>query len=293
MDTTRDDKGRFIKGRVIDDETELKRLVHFEESWKKRENYIGDIKEENPRIYNTWRAIRFTNKGKKVGNCPEWNDFRTFYNDVSPTYKKGLVFRRLNLEDNFNPNNFIWVTKEEAEMLRSNLIWLEIDGERLTLKQVANKYGVALGGLKIRYHKRKERNYTLDEIIFGRNKNRGSKKIRDYKISSVTPRQKASKMISSYRNKDLHQTPNSICDIDIDWMIENIFRQPCVYCGDTERIGCDRLDNTKGHTKDNVVPCCYDCNCARNQNFTFEEMLVIGKAVAKVKKARKKKNKTT
>ena len=37
MDTTRDDNGRFIKGRVIDDETELKRLVHLEESWKKRE----------------------------------------------------------------------------------------------------------------------------------------------------------------------------------------------------------------------------------------------------------------
>ena len=39
MDTTRDAKGRFIKGKVIDNETELKRLVHFEESWKKRENY--------------------------------------------------------------------------------------------------------------------------------------------------------------------------------------------------------------------------------------------------------------
>ena len=79
---------------------------------------------------------------------------------------------------------------------------------------------------------------------------------------------------------------DNICDIDIDWMINNIITQHCVYCGDDKRVGCDRIDNNKGHTKDNVVPCCYDCNCARNNNFSFEEMKIIGKTIRKVKESR-------
>ena len=29
--------------------------------------------------YNSWRAIKFTEKGKKVGNSEEWDNFRNFY----------------------------------------------------------------------------------------------------------------------------------------------------------------------------------------------------------------------
>ena len=98
-------------------------------------------------------------------------------------------------------------------------------------------------------------------------------------------------MISSYRHKDKVNN-TSICDIDIDWMIENIINKPCYYCGDIHKIGCDRIDNSKGHTKDNVVPCCFECNCARNNNFTVDEMKIIGQAIKKVKEARNNKQQT-
>lgn len=97
-------------------------------------------------------------------------------------------------------------------------------------------------------------------------------------------------MISSYKCKDKKLGFEKCCDIDIDWMIDNIITKPCIYCGDTHRVGCDRIDNDKGHTKNNVVPCCYDCNCARNNNFTFNEMKEIGKAIYKVKQARSPKS---
>lgn len=99
-------------------------------------------------------------------------------------------------------------------------------------------------------------------------------------------RAKASKMISSYKNKDA-KNGVSMCDIDIDWMIENILSQKCVYCGDDQRIGCDRIDNSKGHTKDNVVPCCIECNTARNNNFSFDEMKIIGATIRQIKLGRK------
>ena len=76
-------------------------------------------------------------------------------------------------------------------------------------------------------------------------------------------------MLSSYRIKDKKRDLE--CDLTIEDMLD-IMSKPCVYCGDTKRIGCDRLDNEKGHTKDNVVPCCVECNKARNNNFSFEEM---------------------
>ena len=55
---------------------------------------LCDIKGNNPYIFNSWRGILYTEKGKRVGTSEEWKDFLTFFNDVSPTYRKGLVFRR-------------------------------------------------------------------------------------------------------------------------------------------------------------------------------------------------------
>lgn len=77
-----------------------------------------------------------------------------------------------------------------------------------------------------------------------------------------------------------------MCDLTLGFIKENITSQPCIYCGDTKKIGCDRLDNNKAHTKDNVVPCCFDCNTARNDNFTHEEMLVLGETIRAIKEER-------
>jgi len=42
------------------------------------------------------------------------------------------------------------------------------------------------------------------------------------------------------------------------------WQQSCFYCGDSiETIGLDRIDNTKGYTMGNVVPCCEPCNKAK------------------------------
>lgn len=55
-------------------------------------------------------------------------------------------------------------------------------------------------------------------------------------------------------------------DLTPKWVFENIFTQPCAHCGKTgwDIIGCNRIDNSKPHTMDNVEPCCWECNAKLN-----------------------------
>lgn len=279
----RNEKGQFVQGRQETEEEKLKRIQSMSESWKNRSDYIADIREECPKIYNSWRAIKFTEKGKKAGNVPEWDDFRCFYNDVRPTYQEGLNLRRKNTKQCWSPDNFIWVSKEDAGVMRST-VTIHYKDQDFTLKQASEIFGTPIASIKNRYYKHPE--YTPEEIIFGRKTKRKDKAVKDWKEDPNAIRSKASKMISAYKCKDNKLGFEHPCDITIDWMINNIIMKPCIYCGDTNRVGCDRIDNDKGHTMDNVVPCCYDCNCARNNNFSYEEMLIIGKTIQKVKQNR-------
>lgn len=51
-------------------------------------------------------------------------------------------------------------------------------------------------------------------------------------------------------------------DLTAQWVVDNILSKPCSHCGETDwkKIGCNRLDNSKPHTMDNVEPCCRSCN---------------------------------
>lgn len=285
----RDNKGRFVLGRNAQDEPieyKIKRSQSLKESWKNRDDYIMDLVTKNPKIYNSWRAIRTTQKGKKAGNEPRWDNFRLFYEDVSKTYKEGLILRRKDKDKEWSRDNFIWIRKEDEYLLNKNRVIINFNGISLTLREWSEKEQIPYSAIKNRYYKREKYNYTNEEIIFGRKTKRDTKKPKDYRDSLENIRTKASKMISSYKCKDKRLGFKEVCDIDTDWMIENILTKPCVYCGDNKRVGCDRIDNSKGHTKDNVVPCCIECNHARNNNFTHEEMFEIGKAIRSVKSKR-------
>lgn len=50
-------------------------------------------------------------------------------------------------------------------------------------------------------------------------------------------------------------------DFDSKWIVENIFTKPCK-CGESDwhKLGCDRIDNSIGHIKSNVVSSCLHCN---------------------------------
>jgi hypothetical protein len=73
-----------------------------------------------------------------------------------------------------------------------------------------------------------------------------------------------------------------------------LVEQPCHYCGQIGSIttygngntkspyvhnGLDRVDNTKGYTKDNVVPCCKICNSMKS-SLSYKEFVDKVMAIA-------------
>ena len=94
-------------------------------------------------------------------------------------------------------------------------------------------------------------------------------------------------LITSYRSRDKKRFNEEI-DLDVDWFIKNIFNSRCIYCGETnwKKLGCDRIDNSLPHNKDNVVPCCNTCNRMRSDDFSVSEFKKIGKILKEIYKQR-------
>lgn len=61
---------------------------------------------------------------------------------------------------------------------------------------------------------------------------------------------------------------------------EEFTKLPCYYCQNklnhnTTGSGLDRIDNNKGYSVDNCLPCCSTCNSVRWNNFTVEETKIM------------------
>lgn len=72
---------------------------------------------------------------------------------------------------------------------------------------------------------------------------------------------RAGLLLSAYKQTDKKYNYGK-SDLTAKWIVDNIFSKSCVHCGETDwhKLGCNRLDNSKPHTMDNVEPCCCKCN---------------------------------
>ncbi|MEA3280602.1 MAG: hypothetical protein U9Q38_08405, partial [Thermodesulfobacteriota bacterium] len=257
----------------------LKKLKHAQsitKAWKKRKDYLGSTKYSY--LYNCWRGIRFTNKGKKIGCDDRWEKFKDFYNDMIDSYVSNTKLGRIDKTKPYSLKNCAWMSNEEIVALRPNTPTLEYNSEIKTLKEWSMLYELPYNGIRQRYYKGK--NYTAKEIIFGKDIYKKRKLIDQSNLDMQQKRNKASKMIAQYRLHDRKRGMN--CDLTIDWFVENILTKTCHYCGSEKNIGADRIKNDIGHTINNIVPCCYVCNIIKNNIFTSDEMYVLGKVAKNI-----------
>lgn len=76
----------------------------------------------------------------------------------------------------------------------------------------------------------------------------------------------------------------------VKWYLDQ--DQKCLYCGrtleqsqtdtlnkKTNRLTIDRLDNNRGYEKGNLALSCLRCNAIKNNYFTKDEMLIIGRVI--------------
>lgn len=84
---------------------------------------------------------------------------------------------------------------------------------------------------------------------------------------------RASQQYQKYKIMDLKNGFGDVIDFDPQWIIDNIYTKSCPHCKRSgwEIMGCNRLDNSKPHTKDNVEPCCKECNVELAKNYISEK----------------------
>lgn len=49
--------------------------------------------------------------------------------------------------------------------------------------------------------------------------------------------------------------------------------------GEYKFNGVDRKDNSRGYTLDNSLPCCWECNNIKSNILSYEEMIIVAKAL--------------
>ena len=126
-------------------------------------------------------------------------------------------------------------------------------------------------GRKKKYTTEEERKAARKEYYKEYDKARDRKEY--FKEYNKTPMGRAVRLVAKYKQSDKKYNRGE-CTLTAKWVVDNIFPKPCIYCGESDwkKLGCDRIDNSKPHTPDNVVPCCEECNKKRHRK-PFEEFL--------------------
>lgn len=115
---------------------------------------------------------------------------------------------------------------------------------------------------KQRYAKNREKMLEYQKEYRTANREKILEYLKKYmKEYSKTPMGRAHTLLNGYNREDKKYNRGK-GDLTAKWIVDNIFTKPCVHCGESDwrKIGCNRIDNSLPHTKDNVEPCCLECN---------------------------------
>lgn len=120
---------------------------------------------KNKRLYGIWRDMkqRCTNPkcynykaygGRGISYTEEWESYDNFYNwAMDSGYTDDLTIDRIDVNDNYSPDNCKWSTREEQDRNRQNTIRVTINNENMLLMDAAKTFGFPYQTLLYRHHK--------------------------------------------------------------------------------------------------------------------------------------------
>jgi len=130
--------------------------------------------------------------------------------------------------------------------------------------------------------KKKQQEHYLSNINHYKNKSdRNRRTINNINYGNITLPIKYRYYINDDRKKGFDPP-----DYSFEQLLMRIAANRCCYCDSIDNLGLDRIDNSKGHTKDNTVVCCYRCNMTRSNLYSHDEFKLIGKVIQEIDEIR-------
>jgi len=103
--------------------------------------------------YTTWVAMRHRCRnpnlpayeqygGRGISVCTEWNkSFRAFHEDMGERPTMDHSIERIDVNGNYGPENCVWATDKEQAWNKTNTIYVEWAGERISLPRLVAERG--------------------------------------------------------------------------------------------------------------------------------------------------------
>lgn len=113
--------------------------------------------------YRSWKSMRrrcenendpsFSRYGARgIEVCEQWRSFENFVNDMG-VRPDGTSLDRIDVNGNYEPGNCRWASPVEQSNNTRRNVFVELDGERLTLAEAARKTGVHRTTFKSRIYR--------------------------------------------------------------------------------------------------------------------------------------------
>lgn len=115
-------------------------------------------------IYSTWQHMhqRCYNKNnrnyhhygaKGITICQRWHSFERFFEDMSPTWSRGMSIERRSNKLGYFRANCLWIPRNSQPRNTSQCIWITYRGERKILADWARELGIHRGTIMYRLNR--------------------------------------------------------------------------------------------------------------------------------------------
>ena len=119
--------------------------------------------------YNSLRSRKQQAKSRHIKFDDRLKDFRDWLIHLGPRPAQGWTVHRMNNNKGYQPGNLKWATKIEQTEIRKVTKWHDIDGKKLTTKQLAVRLGITY----LCAYKRLQNGWTIQRLLDAEKKNTG------------------------------------------------------------------------------------------------------------------------